>query len=147
MTTEEIIELYKKFEEMSRKDMTDAYNELKISDRIEYAEYLRNLPDDKITFNEFKDDISKQAIQDFWNHERTAIINGTSTYNWTSEQDVCKIISEISVDAGVNNNAPTVLYSGILCNYSTNKIVKSMNIIKIRINIVFLLLKPIGKLF
>lgn len=80
MTTEEIIELYKKFEEMSRKDMTDAYNELKISDRIEYAEYLRNLPDDKITFNEFKDDISKQAIQDFWNDERTAIINGTSTY-------------------------------------------------------------------
>ena len=64
-----------------------------------------------------------------------------------SLKDVCKIISEISVDADVSNNAPTVLYSGILSNYSTNKIVKSMNIIKIRINIVFLLLKPIGKLF
>ena len=103
----------------------------------------------KITdeYKTFVDNIRKQAVEDFWFNERKAILDGTSTYNWTSEQDVCKIISEISVDAGVNNNAPTVLYSGSICNYSTNKIVTSMNIIKIRINIVFLLLKPIGKLF
>lgn len=37
-----------------------------------------------------------------------------------SLKDVCKIISEISVDADVSNNAPTILYSGSLCNYSTN---------------------------
>ena len=66
-------------------------------------------------------------------------------------------IDKISVDpptgkkqlilyGGVGRRSP-ILYSGSLCNYSTNKIVKSMNIIKIRINIVFLLLKPIGKLF
>ncbi len=51
--------------------------------------------------------------------------------NTVSLKDVCKIISEISVDAGVSNNAPTILYSGSLCNYSTNKIVKSMNNVRI----------------
>lgn len=51
--------------------------------------------------------------------------------NTVSLKDVCKIISEISVDAGVSNNAPTILYSGSLCNYSTNKIVKSMDNVRI----------------
>mgnify|MGYP000388531837 CR=1 FL=1 len=55
-------------------------------------------------------------------------------------------LKNISVDAGVSNN---LLYctAEAFAIISTNKIVKSMNIIKIRINIVFLLLKPIGKLF
>ena len=45
--------------------------------------------------------------------------------------DVCDIIAQISVDAGVSNNAPTVLYSGSLCNYSTNSIVKSLDDVRI----------------
>ena len=45
--------------------------------------------------------------------------------------DVCDIITKISVDAGVSNNVPTVLYSGSLCNYSTNSIVKSLNDVRI----------------
>lgn len=37
-----------------------------------------------------------------------------------SLSDVNNVISKISVDAGVSNTAPTVLYSGSLCGYSTN---------------------------
>ena len=45
--------------------------------------------------------------------------------------DVCDMITKISVDAGVSNNAPTVPYSGSLCDYSTNSIVKSLNDVRI----------------
>lgn len=87
MTPEEIIELYNKFETMSRKEMTNEYNSLKVLDRIQYAEYLRNLPDNKETFNIFKDDIAKQAITDFWENERQLILNGgKGSRNWTPEQ-------------------------------------------------------------
>ena len=48
-----------------------------------------------------------------------------------SLSDVNNIISKISVDAGVSNTAPTVLYSGSLCGYSTNSIVKSMDNVRI----------------
>ena len=62
MTTDEIIDLLKNFENMSNRDMTNAYNLLSVQDRREFAEFLRNLPDNKATFNEFKEDISRQAI-------------------------------------------------------------------------------------
>ena len=45
--------------------------------------------------------------------------------------DVCDIIAQISVDAGVGNNAPTVLYSGTLCGYRTNSIAKSLDDVRI----------------
>lgn len=48
-----------------------------------------------------------------------------------SLSDINNIISKISVDAGVSNTAPTVLYSGSLCGYSTNSIVKSMDNVRI----------------
>ena len=59
MTTDEIIDLLKNFENMSNRDMTNAYNLLSVQDRREFAELLRNLPDNKATFNEFKNDIAK----------------------------------------------------------------------------------------
>ena len=62
MTTDEIIDLLKNFENMSNRDMTNAYNLLSVQDRREFAEFLRDLPDNKATFNEFKNDIAKQAI-------------------------------------------------------------------------------------
>lgn len=62
MTTDEIIDLLKNFENMSNRDMTNAYNILSVQDRREFAEFLRDLPDNKATFNEFKNDIAKQAI-------------------------------------------------------------------------------------
>lgn len=48
-----------------------------------------------------------------------------------SLSNVNNIISRISVDAGVSNTASTVLYSGSLCGYSTNSIVKSMDNVRI----------------
>lgn len=62
MTTDEIIDLLKNFENMSNRDMTNAYNSLSVKERREFAEYLRDLPDNKTTFNKFKNDIAKQAI-------------------------------------------------------------------------------------
>ena len=62
MTTDEIIDLLKNFENMSNRDMPNAYNLLSVQDRREFAEFLRDLPDNKATFNEFKNDIAKQAI-------------------------------------------------------------------------------------
>ncbi len=62
MTIDEIIDLYKNFYNMSRRDRTNAYNLLSVQDRREFAEFLRNLPDNKTTFNKFKNDIAKQAI-------------------------------------------------------------------------------------
>jgi hypothetical protein len=47
---------------MSRRDRTNAYNSLSVKKRREFAEYLCDLPDNKATFNEFKNDIAKQAI-------------------------------------------------------------------------------------
>lgn len=101
MTIEEIIELYHQFEVASRKEMTHIYNSLDVLDRIEYAEYLRNLPDNKMSFNNFKNDLSKQAIDDFWFHERELILEGKSTYNWTSEQ--IESILNIDSDTGIMN--------------------------------------------
>ena len=48
-----------------------------------------------------------------------------------SLSNVNNIISRISVDAGVSNTASTVLYSGSLCGYSTNSIVKSTDNVRI----------------
>lgn len=62
MTIDEIIDLYKNFYNMSRRDRTNAYNSLSVKEQREFAEYLRDLPDNKATFNEFKNDIAKQAI-------------------------------------------------------------------------------------
>ena len=47
---------------MFNRDMTNAYNSLSVKERREFAEYLRDLTDNKATFNEFKNDIAKQAI-------------------------------------------------------------------------------------
>ena len=51
MTTDEIIDLLKNFENMSNRDMTNAYNSLSVQDRREFSEYLRDLPDNKKTFS------------------------------------------------------------------------------------------------
>lgn len=47
--------------------------------------------------------------------------------NTVTLNDVSDIISKMSVDAGVPENAVTILYSGNMCGYSTNDIVKELN--------------------
>lgn len=42
MTIDEIIDLYKNFYNMSRRDRTNAYNSLSVKERREFAEYLRD---------------------------------------------------------------------------------------------------------
>ena len=51
--------------------------------------------------------------------------------NKVTLNDVCDIITKISVDAGVSDDAPTVLYSGNVNGYRTGDIAKSLDNVRI----------------
>lgn len=69
------------FNNMSIKEKTDAFNQLTVEERLLFLNLLSESEKEK-----FIKDIRNQAVKDFWNHERKAILNGENTRNWTPEQ-------------------------------------------------------------
>lgn len=65
-------------------DRTKKFNELDVTDRKQYLNFLADISEDEC--DNFVDHIRKQAVQDFWDNERTLIQAGKSTENWTPEQ-------------------------------------------------------------
>ena len=100
MKLEEFLE---KYESMSNKDKTKIYNEFEIQDRLDFLESLTE--EDK---KEFIDDIRKQAVADFWTHERELIEQGQSTRDWTPEQ--IEEIMKISEKTGKESVNGAVAY-------------------------------------
>ena len=69
------------YSQHTTKEITNAFNSLVVTDRKIVLEEM----DDTVR-KEFINDIRKQAVKDFWYHEREAIMKGQSTYNWTPLQ-------------------------------------------------------------
>lgn len=69
------------FRDMNVKDMTDAFNKFSVEDRLKFLNTLNEVDRKK-----FINDIRKQAVKEFWFHEREAIIEGKSTRDWTPDQ-------------------------------------------------------------
>lgn len=67
--------------EMSRREKTDAFNELSVEER---KQFLQSLTEDK--YKKFIKEIRTQAAINFWNHERELIKQGLGTREWTPEQ-------------------------------------------------------------
>jgi len=67
--------------ELSRREKTDVFNEWSVEERKQFLEGLTETVTKK-----FIEDISDQAIQNFWNHERELIKQGLGTRQWAPEQ-------------------------------------------------------------
>ncbi|MBE5875526.1 MAG: hypothetical protein E7290_01410 [Lachnospiraceae bacterium] len=98
-------ELLELFDEMSTKEMTEAFNLLPVDKRIEFLNGITS--DEKDAFIE---KIRDQAVADFWTHEREAIENGTCTRDWTPEQ--IEVIMHISEKSGKELKNGAIAYFG-----------------------------------
>ena len=83
------------------KELTKAYNSMKVKDRIEL---LFLLTEDKR--NNLIDKLSNQAVKDFWTYEQELIKNGLNTHNWTAEQieDIYEPVDVSKFEAGADLN-------------------------------------------
>ena len=81
MTLIEFINEYRNNEDLTIKEMTKMFNELQIADRKDFLSEL-----EEVEREEFIEDIRQQAVDDFWVHERQAILEGKCTRDWTPEQ-------------------------------------------------------------
>ena len=121
MTLEEYII---KYDELSIKEMTKTYNEFSVTERLDFLDALSETNREK-----FIEDIREQAVDDFWVHERQAILEGKCTRDWTPEQ-IEKIMAlsnktgKMSTNAGktqqldangeprLNKNGKEIVYQG-----------------------------------
>ena len=69
------------FSNMTIKEKTDAFNQFTVEERLLFLDALSESEK-----SQFIKDIRTQAVKDFWTQERTAILNGENTRNWTPEQ-------------------------------------------------------------
>ena len=96
-------EIYEQLKKMSAKDMTAAFNSLEVEDRIRLLDSLA-----ADVREEFVTKIRKQAVADFWTHERELIEQGQSTRDWTPEQ--IEEIMKISEKTGKESVNGAVAY-------------------------------------
>lgn len=98
MTIEEFLDLLDT--KYTTKELTNAYNQLKVGDRIEMLSYLSESEKSSLIKK-----IRNQAVNDFWTHEQELIKNGQSTRNWTAEQieDILNI-SEKTGKSSINGD-------------------------------------------
>ena len=78
----------------SKKEMTKAFNELSIDDRLDFFDDIS-----KEEKTKFISDIRTQAVKDFWTHEQSLIKEGKCTRDWTPEQ--IEAILNISEKTGI----------------------------------------------
>lgn len=86
------------YNQLSVKEMTEIFNSFEVEERLEFLETLSDSNKE-----EFVRSIRQQAVDNFWFHEREAILNGESTRNWTPEQmEYILNISEVNGNMYVN---------------------------------------------
>ena len=96
-------DIYKMLLKMSQKDMTNAFNKLTINDRLKLLNSLESAEKEK-----FINNLRKQAVADFWTHEKELIKQGLCTRDWTPEQ--IEAIMNISEKTGVESINGHVAY-------------------------------------
>lgn len=78
------------------REKTRAFNALDIPERREYLGYLKNISED--VYDEFLEDIRRQAILDYWQHERMLLKQGQATRQWNPAQ--IEAIMNINTETG-----------------------------------------------
>ena len=78
-----LLEFIVKYEDKNTKlkELTASFNELDVDERKIFLARLEESKKEK-----FINDIREQAVDDFWVHERQAILEGKCTRDWTPEQ-------------------------------------------------------------
>lgn len=76
---------------------TRAFNSLKVEERRRYLDILRAAMPKK--YDDYIDDLRRQAILDYWQHERELIGMGQCTRDWNPQQ--IEYILNISTDTGM----------------------------------------------
>lgn len=85
------------YSSMSKKEMTQRFNDLCVGDRRTFLELF----DDIDIKEKFVKEIRTQAVADFWTHEKELIKQGLCTRDWTPEQ--IEAIMNISEKTGVES--------------------------------------------
>lgn len=85
----------------SKKEMTKAFNELSVDDRLDFLDELS-----KEEKTKFISDIRTQAVKDFWTHEQSLIKEGKCTRDWTPNQveDILNISEKTGMES-INGDA------------------------------------------
>lgn len=91
-------DIYQKLECKSIKVKTRVFNSLGVEERKKYLDYLKSVS--RNTYDNFLDDIRRQAILDFWQNERELICMGHCTREWNPSQ--IEYILNISTETGVS---------------------------------------------
>lgn len=88
-----------KFEHLNRcqtREKTRNFNELDIPERREYLDLLKSISED--AYDEFLVDIRRQAVLDYWEHERILLKQGKATRQWNPTQ--IESIMNINTETG-----------------------------------------------
>ena len=108
-----LLEFITKYEDKNTKvkELTASFNELDVDERKLFLERLEESKKEK-----FIKDIRKQAVNDFWYHEREAIMKGECTRDWTPEQieEIMKISDSTGNMSTNANKAPVFDEDGII---------------------------------
>lgn len=81
----------------SIKVKTSLFNKMAVEHRCQYLDYLKSVSERD--YDNFMDDIRRQAMLDFWYHERELIKNGQCTKDWNPNQ--IENIMNINIDTGM----------------------------------------------
>lgn len=87
------------FEQLNCRQMrekTRVFNALGIPERREYLALLSSISED--IYDEFLEDIRRQAVLDYWEHERMLLKQGKATRQWNPNQ--IESIMNINMDTG-----------------------------------------------
>lgn len=66
------------------REKTRTFNALSVPERKEYLALLKSISDD--AYDEFLEDIRRQAVLDYWQHERALLKQGQATRQWNPKQ-------------------------------------------------------------
>ena len=91
-------DVYHKLESKSIEVKTRAFNSLEVEERKKYLDHLKSFSGN--IYNNFLDDIRRQAILDFWQNERELIGKGRCKRKWNPSQ--IEHILNISTETGMS---------------------------------------------
>ena len=86
MSNQELLEYFNNIGKPKYRNITDSWNSLSIDKRKDFSAFLKTQPSNKSNKNALEDITSilrKQAVDDFWTHERELVLQGKGSRNWS----------------------------------------------------------------
>ncbi len=86
MSNQELLDYFNNIEKPKYRNITDSWNSLSVDKRKDLSNFLKTQPSSGSKKNALEDITSilrKQAVDDFWTHEKELVLQGKGSRNWS----------------------------------------------------------------